>query len=464
MELVNLTPFGAAGYRGIDTQDREHEVVAMRTVYKLVPAWQLEGAVPATSGPLRLVPQIIDAGAPPLVTDDLYVGEVGHSSVRVESDLAPFKLKCDVLVTGRSHAPGGVASEGWLARVRVSQPARHPQADAAAGYEPPPTDPETSFADRVAWQERRRIAIDAWLRAPGPQGERNREMLLDKALHLRAPSAFAPDGAGGWERRVEGPVTSVPLLYELAYGGASRVANPDFEQRPDEPELLLNEVCFVNPLGRGWLHADLGRALRDARLPMPASWPAPQIELPDDLVERPDITQQPAGQQPPQMLEQATRYAHRPAGFGPVGRAWTPRIQRAGSYDEQWLESRWPNLPRDFDMAYWNAAPQDQQIAFPRPDCYLELGNLIDPALCPSGYAFIALPGHRASVLFHLESGLMLGGACVIDTLHVDTEAMELAIVWRASVSAEMNVKTAELRFETDLAAPLFKMEEAAHG
>ena len=27
MELVNLTPFGAAGYRGIDTQDREHDVV-----------------------------------------------------------------------------------------------------------------------------------------------------------------------------------------------------------------------------------------------------------------------------------------------------------------------------------------------------------------------------------------------------------------------------------------------------
>jgi hypothetical protein len=41
---------------------------------------------------------------------------------------------------------------------------------------------------------------------------------------------------------------------------------------------------------------------------------------------------------------------------------------------------------------------------------------------------------------------------------------MELAIVWRACVSAEMGVKTAELRFETDLTAPLFKMEDAAHG
>ncbi|OWQ48361.1 hypothetical protein CDL60_07235 [Roseateles noduli] len=464
MELINLTPFGAAGYRGIDTQDREHEVVAVRTVYKLVPAWQLEGAQPTAAGPMRLVPQLIDEGAPPLVTEDQYVGEVGLSSVRAESDLAPFKPRCDVLVTGTSHAPAGRPSEGWLARLRVSQPSRHPQADPAAGYVPPLTDPDTGFVERVAWQEGRRVAIDSWLRAPGPNGDRSREMLLDKALHLQAPSEFVRDAKGAWTRRTLSAATSVPLLYELAYGGSSRVANPDFGRDAEAPELLLNEVCFLNPLGRGWMHADLERASRDARVPMPTSWPAPQIEPPDHPVDRPDITAQAAGQQPPQMLEHAKAYAHRPAGFGPVGRAWTPRIQRAGSYNDQWLAERWPNLPKDFDMAYWNAAPEDQQIAFPRPDCYIELGNLIAPALCPSGHAFVALPGHRVSVLFHLASGLMLGGVCAIDTLHVDTDVMELAIVWRASVSAEMGVKTAELRFETDLTAPLFKMEEAAHG
>ena len=190
MELVNLTPFGAAGYRGIDTQDREHDVVVLRTVYKLVPAWQLDGSSPPVAGPMRLVAQVIDEGAPPLVTEDQYVGEIGQSSVRAESDLAPFKPKCDVLVTGTSHAPGGRATEGWLARLRVSQPSRHPQADPAAGYVPPLTDPEASFSDRLAWQERRRVGIDAWLRAPRPKGDSSREMLLDKAIHMRAPSEF----------------------------------------------------------------------------------------------------------------------------------------------------------------------------------------------------------------------------------------------------------------------------------
>lgn len=464
MELVNLTPFGAAGYRGINTQDREHEVVVLRTVYKLVPAWQLEGAQPTAVGPMRLVPQLIDEAAPPLVTEDQYVGEVGRSSVRVESDLAPFKPKCDVLVTGSSYAPAGAPSQGWIARLRVSQPSRHPQAETTDADLPPLMDEDAGFADRVAWQEERRIAMDRWLRAPGPHGEHRRELLLDKAVRVHAPSDFSRDARGSWVRQISGLTTKVPLLYELAYGGSSVVPHPDFGRRTDAPEFLLNEVCFLNPLGRGWMHADLERALKEAGRSLPSSWPAPQIETPDGLLQGPDITPQAAGQQPPQMLEQSRHYAGRPAGFGPVGRAWTPRIQRAGSYDDQWLEARWPNLPKDFDMGYWNAAPEDQQIVFPRPDCYVELGNLIDPALCPSGHAFIALPGHRVSVVFHLASGLMMGGVCAIDTLHVDTDAMELTLVWRASVSAEMGVKTAELRFESDLAAPLFKIEEATHG
>lgn len=464
MELVNLTPFGAAGYRGIDTQDREHDVVVLRTVYKLVPSWQLAGAQPTAAGPMRLVPQLIDEGAPPLVTEDQYVGEVGRSSVRVESDLAPFKPKCDVVVTGSSHAPASAPSQGWLARLRVSQPSRHPQADPAHDDLPPLVEADAGFADRVAWQEQRRMAVDRWLRAPGPHGEHRRELLLDKAIRMLAPSDFIRNARGAWVRQTSAPATKVPLLYELAYGGSSVVRHPDFGRHADAPEFLLNEVCFLNPLGRGWMHADFERALREAGITVPASLPAPQIEMADGLLERPDVTAQAAGQQPPRMLEQARLYTGRPAGFGPIGRAWTPRIQRAGSYDDRWLEERWPNLPKDFDMGYWNAAPQDQQIAFPRPDCYVELGNLIDPALCPSGHAFIALPGHRVSVVFHLASGLMMGGVCAIDTLHVDTDAMEMALVWRASVTAEMGVKTAELRFEADLTAPLFKMEDATHG
>ncbi|HAQ24498.1 MAG TPA: hypothetical protein DCQ80_00760 [Pseudomonas sp.] len=74
----------------------------------------------------------------------------------------------------------------------------------------------------------------------------------------------------------------------------------------------------------------------------------------------------------------AQGYGHRPAGFGIRGRAWAPRLQTAGTYDRQWLDARWPLLPRDFDFAYWNGAPEDQQID------------------SPHGFVRAPLPGHRA--------------------------------------------------------------------
>jgi hypothetical protein len=50
-----------------------------------------------------------------------------------------------------------------------------------------------------------------------------------------------------------------------------------------------------------------------------------------------------------------------PAGYGPINRGWTPRRDFAGTYDQQWLEERWPVLPLDFDSRHNQAAPADQQ-------------------------------------------------------------------------------------------------------
>ncbi len=74
----------------------------------------------------------------------------------------------------------------------------------------------------------------------------------------------------------------------------------------------------------------------------------------------------------------AQGYGQRPAGFGILGRAWPPRLQKAGTYDQRWLDQRWPLLPKDFGFAYWNGAPEDQQID------------------SPHGFVRAPLPGHRA--------------------------------------------------------------------
>jgi Uncharacterized protein conserved in bacteria (DUF2169) len=51
-----------------------------------------------------------------------------------------------------------------------------------------------------------------------------------------------------------------------------------------------------------------------------------------------------------------------PVCFSAVGRAWLPRRQLAGTYDDAWLKTQWPLPPLDFDDGYWNCAPQDQQV------------------------------------------------------------------------------------------------------
>jgi hypothetical protein len=51
-----------------------------------------------------------------------------------------------------------------------------------------------------------------------------------------------------------------------------------------------------------------------------------------------------------------------PAGFGIVSRSWSPRIEYAGTYDDNWLNNQWPLLPSDFDTRYYQTAPVDQQI------------------------------------------------------------------------------------------------------
>ena len=68
----------------------------------------------------------------------------------------------------------------------------------------------------------------------------------------------------------------------------------------------------------------------------------------------------------------------------------------------------WPGLPRDFDFAYGNGAPADQQIEFPPPAFRLELFNLTEPSLTPNGTLCVELPGHRAFVLLRLHNGAML--------------------------------------------------------
>lgn len=416
MEFRNLTPFAALCFGALDAV-REVRVVVMRVSYRLEPRAR-------TSVPGWFDATVIDQDPPPLTLTDRYSGEEGRSSVVCESDLAPYKPRCDVLVQGSAHAPGGRPATRWTAGLRVSR------------LEPRDGEP-SSF--------------------PDGKGVR---FLIDKKIVVHGSRHFVRTWSGGWDLPKAQAARAVPLSYERAFGGASLVTAPGADGAP-----RLDEVCYQNPVGAGWRDAQEVKRLGQLGLPVPDVLPAPQLEYPDDPIDGMYLARQRRGPlSPAQMLEVVRSEPHRTAGFGPVGRAWTPRLQRAGTYDDAWLRERWPGLPLDFDFGYWNGAPEDQQIDHPPPSLVLELWNLTDPRLTPGGYLVTQLPAHRAFVLMRLRSGAMVPLPMLTDTVSIDTDAMEVSLVHRVSVPVSVPVRVLEARFEMDPSAPLVSMAPRATG
>ena len=116
VEFVNYTPFPALAYQALDQYEQCFHVVAMRSTSEI-----------KTYGTLQFTPE----QTPLAVTDD-YHGELNKSSVRQESDLAPFKHKCDVIVIGKAYAPAGRPARRFT--VGFNQ---RPEAAASAAAPPP---------------------------------------------------------------------------------------------------------------------------------------------------------------------------------------------------------------------------------------------------------------------------------------------------------------------------------------
>ncbi len=170
------------------------------------------------------------------------------------------------------------------------------------------------------------------------------------------------------------PFVSMPMRYEQAFGGAN---------------------SRNNPVGKGF-----GQAL-------------PNLEQPNQRIKA--ISDRPA-----------------PACFGPISAAWPNRAGMIGTYGERYIKERWPWLPADFDWAHFNAAPRDQQIeGYLRGDEPIELVNL-HPKL---GYIETKLPGLRVRWFLksRQEDGTLrfLEVPLVLDTLWIDTDKEQLALIWR---------------------------------
>ncbi len=407
MEFRNLTPFSVMRYKMLNKADHALHVVVMKAGFRLVKT---------SDG--RCEAHILDQQPLPLCIQDTYLGELNRSPVVQESDLAPFKPACDVIINATGYAPAGKPCTAFPVNVRLSTPAG--------------------------------------------------ESLLDKTLLLTGERQFVRQFTGEWLLSDPQLFTSLPVDYRFAFGGegivypedegvagrveqkyrlneAQRAAHPEQEHLP-----VAHHVCVSNPHGCGYTEPWYLHATRKTALPAPRILSV-SCSLQDTDFE--SLAQGTADLRAPQ---------YQPAGFGIIGRSWQSRLSKAGTYDPHWLETRHPYLPEDFDFGYWNGAPQDQQIPFPTSAIRVELTNLT-----PDGHLSVTLPHHQALVLLRLENGKILPQPMLMDTLLVDLDSMTIAQTWRYVADTDMPLRVMETRYEVEpgaLATNLFPYREKARG
>ncbi|HVK63546.1 MAG TPA: DUF2169 domain-containing protein [Polyangium sp.] len=121
----------------------------------------------------------------------------------------------------------------------------------------------------------------------------------------------------------------------------------------------------------------------------------------------------------------------RPAGFGPIARAWPARKRLLGATPRSALEARIAEIPPGFDGAYFQAAPLDQQTDLLRGDEHLVLEGL-HPSL---PRLVTRLPGLRGVARIHglAAFGIPDGQSMdlCLDTLRIDGDEQRCTVVCR---------------------------------
>jgi hypothetical protein len=443
MKTRNLTPFDVLFYSALTKDDERIHVVAMRTDFRLIPVDETK-----ESHNFRAV--VIDKNPPALCVEDQYWDNTAE--VKRESDLAPYKPNVDVLVHGNAHAPTANTQGAFTVGIRVTR-ARHENAVAAA--------------------DTRHDLLSKTLQISG--GGFFKKKQKDMQLSPDATDGGEQDERKSWLHEGFERITTLPMRYAYTYGGECKIPIPATKderkrlldsldetvllseaQRSAHPESpsapLAHTYEPLNPIGKGFVQNWFLKASQSAAVPIP------QITYPDQSWSEEAID---AFLQACDSDDQK-HPLRRPAGFGIIGRAWQPRIDKAGTYDDVWQESRHPYLPEDFEFAYWNGAPEDQQIDELPVDAHIELTHMNE-----SGKLTFDLPGHRAFLMLRYESGAIIPRRMLIDTCIIDAEALTVSLVWRGFVSDEEAVRVLEARYETDIDAPLLVFERdpgQAHG
>lgn len=412
--------------------------------------------------------QLTEAGAPAaLNVEDIHYEDKITCSVRQESDLAPYKPYCDVIVNAQACAP----NEKPVRRFQVALQVQLPDEPAPLPERPQSLNPLMELAPDVFETWQKDVARASVTRVPSPR-------LLDKKLevsgerHLRKKNplarllqscmkwgTFGRARPNPWTLTPPQEFIKLPLRYEWTAGGQCRIELNDAaaqkvpakhrltaEQRDEHPDKeaapIAHDTCMTNPLGRGFARDWYLRATRLERLP------APRIENPAEPFTATGFWQAVNG-----------NALSEPAGLGPIGRAWLPRQKLVGNMESKtdWNENEVPHLPADFDFRYWNGAPLDQQCRYPEGDERFTLTNLCSPN-APFAHqdthgntvVRFSLPRQSLFLLAADEEEQISVHPLVIDTVTIDLEAGQVDLTWRVCLPADGEIHEARLLHAKD--------------
>jgi hypothetical protein len=184
----------------------------------------------------------------------------------------------------------------------------------------------------------------------------------------------------------------VPVIYELAFGGASSVGH--------WPE---------NPVGVGWHPSS------------PHDFPQVRASEHDRAKRGPTV------------------------GLTPIAATWEPRLAAAGTYDDAWVQDQWPLPPVDFSDDFFNVAPCGLRY----PGYLNGTEPVVIQGLSRHSLEF-KLPGLERPTLaiWCRRATGDSSGAFVqlqLDTLEINVDRRRVGLVWRACFDVPEAAEHAEL-------------------
>jgi hypothetical protein len=145
---------------------------------------------------------------------------------------------------------------------------------------------------------------------------------------------------------------------------------------------------------------------------------------------------------PPNLVD--PRDPERPACFAPLSRAWPARRRAIDPAVRSALEKPIAEIPGDFDWAYFQSAPPDQQIGYLAGDEWVVLEG-VHPT---SPRVQSRLPGARAAARVFGLGDAAAGQPLVLvaDTLRIDADELCCSVVWRGSFPVPSEAALAAVR------------------